>query len=479
MDFSDLILEVFKPEQEEELLYEQGLLTTPFLAYTTFKKNAFKNLKNKFRKPKTSIGKKAKAKAQIAKEKVKAATGKTSGKGEDATVYKLTPLQIDVMADIYDKYGKELAKEIIQFRKNILAPYQLVKRKVKESSRISSSDITGMTKEQFKSALESGRKKIESRGEEYDEKAQTLVNRIKNYGEQIDNLRKADKAIENNDPIPQNIARKVFNEYGVGDNDLQGYKPEELRSIYNQIQRNNKDTLAYLNKLDSGAEREEGKALELIQRGRDLRSGKNPSREIDLTQKQKEEFFKKGNFNLALGRYMFRKEILNQLKPGEYNVFKSTYQNIIDEMVDHAIKKRKEAIKKLSEIRGEHQLTDVEKQIWKKRDKAPDFSNDISDYYQAVREEDFLDKPIYLTRSKELQEAEQKIENEIRKFERKLQKVLTAEDYQKLKQYRVVNNLISVREMKDPDKLFKSTEQIKNPDKKEEDDGANESERSE
>jgi len=69
--------------------------------------------------------------------------------------------------------------------------------------------------------------------------------------------------------------------------------------------------------------------------------------------------------------------------------------------------------------------------------------------------------PQYIERSPKLKDAEQKIENEIRRFERKLQKIISSEDYAELKKYRVINNLISVKELKDPTALFKSSEQIR------------------
>jgi len=459
MNFNDLILDVFKNEKEdEENLTEQGLLITPFLAFSAFKKKAFDKVKKSFKDVKDSpisIRKEAKAKAATAKEKAKAALGATSGKGGDATVYKLTKEQLDVMSDIYSKYGKDIVKEILQFRKNILAPYQIIKREVKKSSRVTAKDVTGMTKEQFKSALESGRKKIEKRGEDFFNNSQELQDRLKRLNDQLNALKEAEDDFKNGKSLSPNISNKLFKQFGVGTKDLEGYSPEELRNAYNEIEKNYHDIIAQLDKA-RGGESEPEKSLSMVQKQRELRGGKS----LDLTKTEHDEFYKKGDFNSALGRYFFRRDILDKLKPGKSNIFRDTYLSIIKEMRDRIKKQKDEAMKKLVNMRKTVEFNDKEAAIWKKRPTVKSFSGNLDDYYQEISEKDFPEGVKYIERSDKLKDAEQKIENEIKKFERKLKKILSPEDYQKLKKYRLINNLISVKELEDPSNLFKSSDEL-------------------
>lgn len=458
MNFEDIVLESFKTK-EENLIYEEGLPITPFIAFAAFKRKAFNALKKSFKdikdNPVSKIAKSAKAAGAEAKEKARATVGQTSGKGEEGTVYRLTKEQVEVMADIMNKYGRKIAKDVLEFRRNILAPYQLIKRQIKSSSRVSSKDKFGMTKEQFKVALESGRKKIEARGENYFDRSKDLENKIKRYNEQLSGLKEAKKSIESGESISQNVAQKVYKEFGVGDKDLSGYSPEELRKVYNEIQRNYHDIISQTKRTEVGhGNLEKGK--ELRQKQKELWAGKS----IDLTKSDKEDFYDKGKFNVALGKYFFRREILNQLKPGQSNIFRDTYESIIDEMIKRAKEQKKDALRKLVSMKQSVDFNERESKIWKKRPTVKSFSGDVGDYYQAFGENDFLDKPIAIERSDEMKQAEQKIENAIRKFEREIQKQISPEDFNKLKKYRLINNLISVRELKNPENLFKSKDDL-------------------
>lgn len=450
MDFSDLILEVFQTEDEEEILTEQGLLLTPLLAFAAMKKNLLKG--GKFKK--ASALKKAQAKGKEFKEKARAAVGQTSGKGDDATVYRFTKQQIDVMSDIMSKYGKEIVKEIIDFRRQILAPYALIKRQIKGSSRVTSKDKLGMTKEEFKSALESGRKKIQARGENYFDKSEDYQQKIRKYNEQLSGLDQALKDFENGEQLSPNVVNKIYKKFDASD--LKGYSAEELRRVYDDLEKNYREIIDQIEKTKAG-EVDTERTKDLIKKSRELSSGKS----IDLTKSEKEDFFPKGSFNVALGTYFFRRDVLDKLRPGQSNVFRDTYKSIIKEMKESISKRRRETIEKLAGMKRTVEFNDKEEKIWKKLPSVKSFSGDMKDYYQDIHEKDFQDLPQYIERSPELKEAEQKIENEIRKFERKLQKIVDAEDYKKLKQYRIINNLISLKELKDPSKLFKSSDEIK------------------
>lgn len=462
MKLEDILLEEFYSEENDDepiYLNESILPITPFLAYASFKKSTFGALKDKLVDLKTSVGKFAtrkKADALITKEKARAGVGKTTGKGDNATVYKLNKAQMNVMADIYKKHGNKIVKDIMQFRKNVLAPYSLIKRKVKEATRVTNKDKFGMTKAEFKAYLESGRKKIENRGERFAEKSEQLRDRIKRINEQIDLLDEAKNKLDQGGELPKSVLNRLYKEYNVHDKDLLGYSAEELRQAQNQMEREAKEIVDLNNKFKAGKASSDDikKAIELGTK-KEIKVGKD-----GYEDEEKKEVNKKGSFNIALGRYMFRRDILDDLKSGTENIIKDSYLKIVENMREALIEQKRDSIRKLRSFNTSTNFNDKEALIWKKRATASENSNDLNDYYQAIKEEDFLDTPIYLERTPELKEAEQKIENEIKRFERSLEKKIGKEDFQKLKKYRLINNLITVRELKSTKSLFKDTNEL-------------------
>jgi hypothetical protein len=504
MKIEDLIINVLKTEEEIEL--DEGTFPiTPFLAFNT--------IKDFFGK----IGKflnldRLKAIGKIAKEKGKATLGMETGTREKGTVYKLTGEQKKVLKEMSNKYGKHLGTAIKEFRKGILAPYQLIKRMINKSSKVSSKDITGMTHEQFKSALESGRKKILQRGETYFEKSKKELDKIAALNKTLENLNRTEQDLKKG-KIDSAIASKIYNQYGVGDEEFGNYSLRQLEKTYEAIIQNSRkinNTIrgleglpkeekvnqaigfykrfrnpGMLTNIFAAAKSSEGlkaagiHGTKLIDRLKSLWSGES----IDLTKEAKKEFYKnqekkisveeeivdqsklekikKVPFNVALGKYFFRREILNQLKPEKTNYFKKTYLSIIDELRDDAESRKRKLLSGTIGKRKNIEFDKNEKKIWKLRPGAPEFSNKLEHYYQAIRDEDFLDKSISIKRSPKMQKAEDKIRNEIKKFEKKLKNVVSPEDYKKMRRYRLINNLISTKELKDPSKLFKSAEQIK------------------
>ena len=141
-------------------------------------------------------------------------------------------------------------------------------------------------------------------------------------------------------------------------------------------------------------------------------------------------------------------------------------ENLLDPEEVLLDKKAKESAEKekLDSLVGSKKSIDFnekEAKIWKRKPGTSEASNNIKDYHQAIKEEDFLERYINIERSDELKKAEQEIENEIKRFERKLGKIVSKEDLVKLKKYRLINNLISIRELESPEKLFKSSEEIR------------------
>lgn len=451
--FVDIILDELKTKEKKTELSEGAVPITPFIAYAAFKKRVFTALlRNKlFTKLKkvAKLPSETRAKAEIGIEKTRAAVGAPSG----GTSYKLTKEQMDLMSRIYGKYGKSLVDDILEFRKNVLAPYQLIKRKIKKSGMVSSKDVTGLTRDEFRSALESGRKKIQARGPGYFGKSESLQNKMAGMNTQISDLNKIKEGLQKDPPnIDYNVINRVYKKYDVGEEDLEGYTREELRQTYDEIMKNYKHIERAAKE---GGDYEETKGT--IERSRKLWAGKT----IDLTKTEEGKFYKKGNFNVALGKYFLSMEILKKLKNPKYaGTFKSTYISIVDKMRDRLIASKKKQLQGLVSMKKNVQLTSKEKLIWAKRPTVKSFSGDLEDYYQKITDDDFFDKPVVIKRSPELKEAERKIENEVRKFERKLRATITADDYARLKKFRLIGNLISVKELRDPKNLFKSKKEL-------------------
>ena len=455
MKIEDILLEEMYSEDEEsvENINEEFFPITPLLAFMSFKQSTFGKLKNKFVDLKKEVGKFArrkKAKALTTKEMMRADAGKKGGKGDDATVYKLRKPQMELMAKIYGKYGNEIVKDIFEFRKNILAPYSLIKRKIKESTRVTNKDKFGMTKAEFKAALESGRKKIENRGEEFVEKSEEIRERLNRINDQLDLLEQAQGSLNDEDAeIPRSILNRLYKEFHIDDKHLEGYSADELRAAHREMQK----TVDDLSKKGTISKKE------IVSKAKKKSSAKSSDDEDDYEDEESTE--KKGSINLALSRYLFRKEIIEKVKDSTNpTVVRAIYTEIVREMINELLEKKRESSRKLRSLNKSIKFNEKEEKIWKKRKTASSSSSDLNDYYQAIKEEDFLEEPIYIKRTPELVEAEQKIENEIKRFERKLQKKISKEDFKELKKYRLINNLITVRDLKSSKVLFKDADEI-------------------
>jgi len=454
--FVEIMMEELETDKEKVQLDEGLVPFTPFIAFSAFKQkvfNAFKN--NKLFQTFKSIdteGKKLKGQALVGAEKIRASLGASS----HGTVYKLTPQQVSIMGTIYNKYGKQLVNDILNFRKNVLAPYQVIKRIIKSSSRVSSKDITGLSKEEYKASTESGRKKIQARGPQYFEKVEDIRKRMEDYTNQIEGLETLRKDFEQDVPdIDYNIVNKVFKHFDIGEAP-EGFSKEELKKVYDEIMKNYKVLLTSTEQEDLSPE-DFKRLRDTRKRQRALWAGKS----IDLTTQKKEEFFKKGSFNLALGKYFFAREIIKKLtEPGVFNIFKKTYVSIIGEMLQKVTESKKELLSQLISMKKVQKFSDKESKTWGKLPHIKSQSGNEADYYQKLKDEDFLKQPLVIHRSQELIDAERKIENEIKKFEHQLKTIISEEDFDSLRRNNLIGNLITIKELRSPKALFKSRAEL-------------------
>lgn len=466
MDFQDIVMSEFKTE-DVECLDEGWFPITPLLAYSTFKKKIFTALNNNkvlqtFKKVGSGeVGREVKGKVLATKEKIRHDVG-IAGKNEDNTVYKLTPEQVSVLADITNKYGKKLLNEIYIFRKNVLAPYQVIKRLVKQNKQVSFKDRFGMSYEEYKSALESGRRKIEKR-KDYLENTKGKTEKIDEHNLLLDRIQQQiDDISKGKGELSDSILNKIYQELEIGDSELQGYTLAELKSVTDELSRNYRDLRDYI--ASEGESLPPEDVIAKIERNIEIRSGKIEGEEADTEKIVKEvsiKSLKKGNINIALAKYMLRKEVRDKIKEVDNNSYKKMYLELLKSLAQKLHTRKKDILSSAIGDKLAIEFTEKEKRIWGKLFSTKgDFSGNLEDYYQKITDESLKDVR-HVEKPEALLHSQQQIENEIKRFERKLAKVIDPEDLAKLKKYRLINNLITIKEMKDPESLFKSPADFK------------------
>lgn len=463
--FENILYEEIEKEisdVEIQNINESIFTLNPFLAFFLLKdKEVESNNVVKKKSIKSKIkdkGRKAKAKAHIGKEKIKASLGLKSGAGEDATVYKFTDEQKEFLKELYDKYGQELIEDILKFRKEILAPYQLIKRIIKQNRTVSSKDKYGMTHAQFKQAVESGKKKIEKRNTFFDDSGASQE-KIDKLSQSIENLKKARKDLDNTGELKNSYVEKVLKNYELDSESFKNQSLDDLRKTYDEIQKNY---------LEMEKSKSPEKKSDLIKRNLDLRKGaitkekQESSKEQQLSTDNPKFKNNDGSFNAALGKYFLRREVINKISNDNSSIFRKLYLEILDEMIKKALNRRKELVNKKFGDKSKIEFNEIERKIWKPKDEVgKQYSGDINDYNQIIKDEDFGDVE-YIERPKELIEAEKEIEKEIKRFERNLKKTVSSDDFEKIKNKKLINNLITVKELKKANELFKSPEDVKN-----------------
>lgn len=479
MQIEDIIFEELKSDTVYIDNLNEGIIPlNSILAFLTLKKNALNSLKKISGKSDSTIFDKDYLNKQVLNLKANAIIGKeklrhdlmVKGYKDDDTVYKFTKEQLNVLADLREKYGDKIIDEVLEFRKNVLAPYQVIKRLVKTNKIVSSKEKFGMTYAQYKNAVVSGLNKIEKR-KTFLEDNKNLENEIKDIDIAIESLRELRKSFINSGILKDTIVNKVLKYYNLGSSEFDN-SLDVLRNTYDELKRNSKELQKYL---ENPAILNPILAQNTVLRNIELRKGiiKKELKDKENSNIVKEDindnesladspvFYKNNNFNIELGKYMLRREIINDLKKTNFNIYKKTYLDIINNLIDKAIERRKELIDKKIKLLSSIEFNEIERKIFKQKPYIKTkYSGNIDDYVQVVKDEDFSN-PEYIKKPKELIKAEKDIEAEIKRFERKLQTVISKEDFEKLKKYRLINNLITVSELKNPNELFKSPDEIK------------------
>jgi len=457
----------------------------PTLAYLTLKRNNLKKMKNapdSIDKIISNEMKKIKSRALIGKERLRSEAGIKTGVGKDGTVYKYTKEQLEILSEIHEKYGDEMVEKIQTFRKDVLAPYQLIKRLVKKNKTLTSKEIVGMTHAQFKAGLESGRKKIERR-KEFFSSGNDAQGKIESVTIAIDNLKVVEREFLETGKLNNLIIKKVMQHYDLGSG-VFDMTLSDLRKTVIELKKNAED----ISDIDKGSDLDSREVLDKVKAGIDLRKGivrrdrleKEKKRmdnygkykkdntidessdsddEFDLTNRN--QFARGNNFNVALGKYLLRAHIIDELRNSiPRNVYKKTYESILEKLIDEAIKRRRTLVEKKAGGRSKIEFNEIERKIYRtKTGIKTKYSGDMDDYNIVIDDNDFT-PTVHIKRPEKLKEAEKKIEAAIKRFERSLQVIMDDEDFKKLKKYRLINNLIVVSELKSPENLFLSKAEI-------------------
>lgn len=479
MNIFDIINDTLNEDEEvimtEEDLMNEGLFdVSPIVAMYAFKQKVFKKFSNNgFAKVRDKV-EGAVGSALGKKESLKAKLGLKSGKGENATVYSLTTEQRKVLAEMYNKYGKSLYKQIMDFRNNVIAPYQIIKRNVANNQKLTDKEVNGLTKDEFYKYRESGRKKIEKRG--------TFFSDFKGQQKKVDDTREAIKEARNklqdfesgkNTKIDPENMEKILDRMNIGTNKLNNWSLDELSRTYEEINKLNKllsdpskisgdkvrvGTYKNTNKgnsaLYSTIDEVKSKISKLMERGISyVNNSKKKTSDNEL---------KKGSFAEAYAVYVLRKGKLQELKNNSTDSeFKRIYTEVLKNAIKAAEDKNNEEFSNYVGMRKDIDLNEYEKKIWGLLPTTTNkWSGDIADYYQKIKEEDFKGTR-YFKKPEKVVAAEKEIDAAVKRFEREIEKIVSPEDLQKLKKYRLINNPITVKELKSPGNLFKSDSELK------------------
>ena len=359
-DFVDIILDEFEDEEETVKLNEIHALFTPFLAFGILKKKAFEQMTKAGKFLRNKALKSVKSKALVGKEKLLAKTGKKSA---DIT-YKLQPEQKAFLEEIYKKYGKEIGKEVRDFRNKILAGYQVAKRTIKKSEKIGTI-VAGMDVDTFRKALESGREKIESRGSHF-QTAKEQRGSMDKIRISIENLRKLKNDFLQNKKPSYDYARKVYQNFEA-DVDEESFSREQLRRAYDTITGSSsklKDEYDRIQKKgrENLTSSDFARSSELLKQIRVARYGATfDYSTFSYTQLPTE---KREAFKTALGKYFLSRSIWNELTSGgNLTAYKKNYLKIIDDLLEKANEKAKKGFSKMVKIQKEPYFDKNEKKI--------------------------------------------------------------------------------------------------------------------
>lgn len=447
---------------DETYIIEEGLFeVSPAIAMFAFKDNVLNKL--------SKIGKKVLdpventvGKVATKIEQAKAKTIGRSGSDDNDTVYSFTKEQKQAMSYIYRKYGPQLVNDIEKFRKDIMIPYSIVKRNVAKNKMITNKEIFGMTKEDYFKYRESGRKKIEKKGT-YFKDSDDLRNKQADAREALSLAKQKLKDFQDGKIIDLTATNleKIFDEAGIGRKELNGWTDSELEKTATEI----KKILGWL----ENSERNEGEYVRISGKAGSARKTveSRAKLELDLKKLQErgysymkgqptEDSNKHGSFKSAFAIYMLRREEIKNIKNNSLNSdYKKFYEKVLKDAINGAQEIYDEKFNNYMALKGTIELNQFEKKIWGLKSTGVEYSGDINDWYLKIKPEDFKETK-YNQKTDKIIEAEKEMDRALKQLERKLKKVMSDEDMAMCRKYRLFNNFLTVKELKDSKNMFKT-----------------------
>lgn len=446
--------------------------------------------------------------------------GKTSE--VSGTMYKLSKEQKRALKYLKKKYGRALVKEIKEYRKNTIAPYQVVKAYNDKSRSLFAKELFGMTKEEYLKYKKSAEAKIlKMRSNKYNDLTKDLLY----LNDREKNLNDLNSFVATSD-ISEPALNKVFKKYKIysskySEQDMRAFQRaienvEEIKKeVLDKLSKStlNKDDIAKLKRAVSEVKTAKSNihddddtpstsslsALSSIAKKIssanisdkskiDVVSGKlsldlkgaltertpiknsatsGASREAlhargispskDLVKKEVNDAIwgldsdsnssskiTSKSFETEYENFLTREKIRDDVRNKRENKYTDDYNRNVIGFTTSFDSKRKDLVSKMAAERAKKTLTDNEKKIYELKVGKPSDSDNLSDYNLKIKETDFFE-PKYYTKSEKFKEAERKVDAEIKRFERGMEAKMEPKDFQLLKKYRLISNLVTIK----------------------------------
>lgn len=467
MKLEDIINKnLYEAEIDDVVVIEEGIFSvSPVVAALAFKDNVVDKLSTKMEKISHPVSS-AVGNISAAAEKIKAKTIGRSGNKDDDTVYALTKEQKKIMAQIYRKYGAEMVNEISKFRQNVMVPYSIIKRSVSKNRMLSNKEVLGMTKEDYFKYRESGRKKIEKKGSYFKDHDDLNKKQIE-AREALEDAEEKYNSFKNGKLIDLSAANieKILDEAGLGRKNLGGWTDVELEKTSTEIEK----TLNLL----KDENRAEGDAVRVTGRKNSYKAGRLSRAHLELYLKnlqergysyakgeKTEDSNHHGSFKDAFALYALRREEIKKIRGSSLNKdYIKFYDKVLGDAIAAAKKIYEEKYNNFISLKGSVELNSFEKKIWGRKSTGKEYSGNIDDWYLKIKPEDFGETK-YFAKSEKIIQAEKEMDRLLKQLERKLKSVMSEEDIALCRKYRLFNNFLTVKELRNPGAMFKGAGEI-------------------
>lgn len=404
------------------------------------------------------------------------------------TTYKLTKEQKRALKYLKKKYGRSLVKEIKEYRKKTLAPYQVAKTYMEKSKALYPKEVLGMTKEEYLKYKKSAEDKIANmRSNRYED----LTREYMSYNKKRTDLENMSNFFKDKD-LSDTALNKVFKKYGFystrfTDAEMRDYqrKLRNIESLKKELIRKlaNNEDIKEVKKAIESAESEASsvksslskKEDDTIKSLKELRLINNKIGNSDISDELKatlrdiiddaEDENKKmtsKSFEQEYENFLTREKIREDIKKRNDTKYVDDYRRFVEDLKDDLEDKKSYTASKMAKERESKTLNDKEKKIYELKPGMRQDSDRLSDYTLKIKEDDFFE-PKFYNKSEEFREAERKIDAEIKKFERSLEAKMEEKDYQLLKKYRLISNLVTIKNAKLSDLYEKKAAEAESP----------------